>query len=104
MFADMRNKISFKQRSSTQNLYGEETTWNIIDTVWASVEPLLGREFFSAETVTSNVQIKFRCRWFSGIDQEHRIVYDGKEYEILSAVNVKSLNREWLFYAKRVED
>lgn len=103
MRADMRSKITFRSRQATQNGYGEEVTWTDLATVWASAEPILGREMFAAETAKSNVEIKFRCYYFSGPDVKMRILHQSKEYEILSAVNVKNLDREWLFYCKRVD-
>lgn len=103
MRADMRSKITFRSRQATQDGYGEETTWTDLATVWASAEPILGREMFAAETAKSNIEIKFRCWYFVGPDVKMRIVHQTKEYEILSAVNVKNLDREWLFYCKRVD-
>lgn len=103
MRADMRSKITFRSRQSVQDGYGEETTWMDLSTVWASAEPILGKEMMAAETAKSNVQIKFRCYYFEGPDDKMRILHQGKEYEILSAVNVKNLNHEWLFYCKKVD-
>lgn len=121
MRADMRNKITFRKRLSPvlpsnsnypanslypftdQNSYGEELEWSDFITVWGSVEPILGKELFAAETINSNIQIKFRCMYFEGVTNEMRIKYNNTEYEILSAVNYKNLNREWLLYSKRVD-
>lgn len=100
----MREKITFKSRSATQNSYGEENAWTTVTTVWGSVEPLLGREYFSAEMVSSQVEIKFRCWYFAGLTNTMRVTYAGSEYDILSVINVKSQNREWLIYAKKVTE
>lgn len=102
MRSDMRDKITFKSRTSTQNDYGEEVTWSDVKTVWAAAEPLLGKEYFAAEMVQSQVEIKFRCWYFSGVTNQMRLTYNGTDYDILSAINVSSLNREWLIYAKKV--
>lgn len=121
MRADMRSKITIKYRPESllpsltlypfstlqpfqkQNSYGEELTWTDFTTVWGSVEPLLGNEFFKAETYESKVEIKFRCYFFNGVTNDMRVSYAGTDYDILSAINVKNLNREYLIYAKRVE-
>lgn len=103
MRADMREKITFKTRSATQNSYGEELTWSNVDTVWASLEPLLGNEFFVAERTESKVEVKFRCHYYAGLTEEMRVNHNGIDYDILSLINVKSLNREILIYAKRVD-
>ena len=102
MRSDMRDKVTFKSRTSTQNAYGEEVTWTTFKTVWAAVEPLLGKEYFAAEMVNSQVELKFRCWYFNGLTNQMRVTYGGIDYDILSAINVSSLNREWLIYAKKV--
>ena len=103
MRADMREKITFKQRSATQNEYGEELTWTNVTTVWASLEPLLGNEFFVAARTESKVEVKFRCHYYTGLTDEMRITHNNIDYEILSLINYKNLNRELLVYAKKVD-
>lgn len=102
---DMRNKINIIKRTDLSNYFGETIdTWvPIFSDIWASKEPLLGKEFFSAEAVQSKVEVKFRTYWFDGVTNEMRIECDGEVYDIISAINVKSLNRELLIYCKRVK-
>lgn len=102
MRSDMRDKITFKSRTSSQNDYGEEFTYTAFKTVWGAVEPLLGKEYFAAEMINSQVEIKFRCWYFPGVTNTMRVYFNGFDWDILSAINVKSLNREWLIYAKKV--
>lgn len=103
MRTDYRDKITFKQRSGSQNSYGEELTWTNVVTVWASLEPLLGKEFFAAERIETKVEVKFRCHFYTGLNTEMRVAYNGTDYDILSLINVKNQNRELLVYAKAVE-
>jgi SPP1 family predicted phage head-tail adaptor len=103
MRADMREKITIRSRSTTQNSYGEELGWvDFQSGVWASREPLLGNEFITAQATNSRVEAKFRCHYFDGLLNEMQVVHGSDVYEILSAVNVKSLNREWLLYVRKV--
>lgn len=104
MRADMRDLITIKSRNTAQNDYGEELVWTNGDTHFASVEPLLGNEYFVAERADSKVEIKFRCWYFPGLTNEMRLSFNGKDYEILSAINFKNLNREWLIYARKVAE
>lgn len=105
MRADMREKITFQQLTDAQDAYGESSNvWTDFKTgIWASKEQLLGNEYFQAESYNSSVEVKFRTYWFDGVQNNMRIVNGTEVYEILSAINVKSLNRELLIYAKRVE-
>ncbi len=104
MRADMRSKITFISPPTGQDDYGApNTTWTTYKAdIWASKEPLLGNEYLTAESTNSKVEVKFRTRYFTGPTNAMRIQHGTKIYQILSAINVKSLNREWLFYCKLV--
>ncbi|WP_110693293.1 phage head closure protein [Salinicola halophyticus] len=67
--------------------YGQATTeFEKIATVWASVEPLRGREFFAAQQVNSEITTRIRIRYrreFAAVAvNEWRIDYGGRVYEI----------------------
>lgn len=100
---ELKHRITFKSRSATQNGYGEETTWSTVTTLWASAEPILGNEYFSAERVNTKVEIKFKCRYFTALNEKMRITFKGTDYEILDAINIKMTGRDVLIYAKRVD-
>jgi SPP1 family predicted phage head-tail adaptor len=102
--ADYRHKIDFLKRVEGRDEYGEPVDdWRTFTAVWAAVDPLLGNEYFTALTTESKVEIKFNSRYVPGITNDMRIQYDDKIYEILSAVNVKGLNRELLCYCRLVK-
>ena len=104
MRADMTTKIDILQLKENFNSYGESTReWTPkFSDIFASKEPLLGNEYFNAEAKQSKVEIKFRTYFFEGVKNEMRIRDDSGDYEILSAINVKNLNRELLMYVKKV--
>ena len=99
----LKHRITFKERQASQNGYGEEMTWSTVTTLWASAEPILGNEYFAAERMNTKVQIKFRCRYFTALNEKLRIEFDGQTYEILDAINIKVIDRDVLIYAKRVD-
>lgn len=103
---DYRHKIDFLQRSNGYDDYGEPIdTWADFKTgIWASYDPLLGNEFFTAQTTDNKVEAKFNMRYIEGITSEMRIRFSGREYEIIGEpINVKGLNRELLCYCKLVK-
>lgn len=103
MRVDMRLKVTIKRRETTPNSYGEELTWVPLRTVWASMEPLLGKEFFDGVAMGTKAGVKFRCHYFEGPADEMRVyTADGTAYDIVSAVNVKAYHREWLLYCTKV--
>jgi len=100
----LRHKIDFLHKTTIKNEYGEpEDTWDIFISTWASKEPLLGNEYFNALTANTRVDAKFNCRYIPDITNNMRIRHGDEVYEILSAINVKSLNRELLCYCRLVE-
>lgn len=101
-----RHKITFLQRESGKNEYGELINdWVPFKKgIWASKDPLLGNEFFTALTTENKVEVKFNTRYTPGVTSEMRIQHGQEVYEILGPpVNVKSLNVELLLYCKLVK-
>lgn len=103
---DYRHKIDFLHRVKGRDEYGEPyDDWDDFKTgIWASYDPLLGNEFFTAQTTDNKVEAKFNMRYIPGVTSEMRIRFNGQEYEIIGQpVNVKGLNRELLCYCKLVK-
>lgn len=105
---DYRYKIDFLKRVKNYDEYGEPVDdWVPVEGktgIWASMEPLLGNEFFSALTTENKVEVKFNMRYIPGITSEMKIKHGDKEYEIIGQpVNVKGLNRELLCYCRLVK-
>lgn len=106
MRTDMRHKITILALQSGYDDEGEPINdWQPVQGltgIWASKEPLLGNEFFAAEQTQSKVEVKFRTRYTKGVKNEMRVQDSEGTYDILSAINVKGLNRELLMYCKKV--
>lgn len=106
MKLDARHKITILARQARFDDEGAPVnTWAPVlglNDLWASKEPLLGNEFFAAEQTQSKVEVKFRSRWIPGVKNEMRVRDSEGDYDILSAINVKGLNRELLMYCKKV--
>lgn len=98
-------RINFLQRTTAQDDYGEpKDKWAVFKGgVWAAKDPLLGNEYFNSLTTDTKVEVKFNTRYIPGITNEMRIQHGAEIYEILSAINVKSLNKELLCYCKLVK-
>lgn len=99
------HRINFLQRTTERDDYGEpKDKWVIFKGgAWAAKDPLLGNEFFNSLTTNTKVEVKFNTRYIPGITNDMRIQHGAEIYEILSAINVKSLNRELLCYCKLVK-
>ncbi len=105
MMTIYRYKIDFLKRVQGYDEFGEPVDeWQThISGIWASYEPLLGNEYFTALTNDTKVEVKFNMRYVPGITNDMRIKHGNDIYEIISAVNVKGLNRELLCYCRLVK-
>ena len=68
--------------------------WAPIATVWAAVEPLVGREYMAAGALQSQVTTRIRMRYRPGITSQDRVIHQGKTYGIESTIDVRSQGRE----------
>lgn len=71
-----------------------EESWQHHATVWASIEPLRGREYLQSMTVNTEVSTRIRIRYQPDITSSMRVMYNARIYNILSVINLKERNRE----------
>lgn len=101
MRADMRNKITIQHFTTSQDTYGQQIeTWATFATVWASIEPLVGKEYFAAQQMQSENTVKIRLHYMSGIKPTMRVIYGSRTLTIDSVINYKEQNREILLMCK----
>lgn len=98
---ELNRKITFREVQQTQDPETGDIIeeWVDLKSVFAKVEPLVGREFFAAQAVQAESITKFTSRFIDGINAAMRIAFDGVEYNIKSIQNIRSGNRETLIYA-----
>lgn len=63
-----------------------DESWQTYATVYASVEPLNGRELFAAQEHHAEVTTRIRMRYREGVTAKMRITLDGEVYEIRSVL------------------
>lgn len=89
----------------TRNGYGEQTPKDIVvGSVWASIEPLSGRELFQAQQVKADITHRVRLRWgrsgtgaTESLSAMHIVKHRNRRLEISAPpVNVDERNREWV--------
>lgn len=84
----LRHRITIQEPVTAHNGFNEAiTTWVTVATVWASVEPISGREFFAAEHVQSEITHRVRVRYRAGIAPTMRVVFDGRHLMIEAVIN-----------------
>ncbi|MFY0183856.1 phage head closure protein [Stenotrophomonas rhizophila] len=99
---ELNRKITFQQLTVEQDpITGAMIeVWADYASVFAKVEPLVGREFWAAAATQSEDSVKFTIRYRRDLDPAMRIAFDGKNFNITSLQNIRSANRETLIYSK----
>lgn len=80
---ELKHRITFQ----VQDLEQEEETWNDILSTWANINPISGKEYYSAETINSDLTHKIRLRYRKGITPDMRILYKDRIFNIVSVIN-----------------
>lgn len=105
----LRHRVQIQNATQTQDAASGWTTdtWTGTDKVWASIEPLSGRERFEAQQVTPEVTHKIRIRWRDDItiDPDSRVVgktnpYNGTTFNVHAVLNQMGRSRELVILAK----
>jgi len=92
--ADLRYLIVIQEPTTDRNSYGEDVpTWSELDTVYAAVEPLSGRELFEAQHEITEVMVKFTIRYRDDVTAVMRISFDSDIYNIKEVINVDERDR-----------
>ncbi|GHC19452.1 phage head closure protein [Aidingimonas halophila] len=80
----LRHRVRLEKPAKVQNPdTGEmEPGWALVDTVWASIEPLSAREFIAAQSTQSEVTARIVMRHRADIAPNMRLIYRGKRYDI----------------------
>ena len=93
MIGKLRHRVTLQRPVITKDNIGQEIEeWQDVATVWASVEPLSGKEYFSAKQVNSEVSAKITLRFLQGITPEVRVILDKHTYNILAVINFGERN------------
>ena len=101
----LRHRIVIERATLTQNDYGEEVqTFATLATVWARVEPILGKERFAAFQTQSDVDHRILVRYQSALSTlaaNDRITWGSNTYDIRSVVNTDERDIELQIFATK---
>lgn len=99
----LRHRVTIQQKTVSQDGYGAEViTWADVATVWASVEPLRGREFLDTRREGAEVSTRIVIRYRAGIVPEMRVTFGDHVYDLLSVVHVEERARELQLMCKEL--
>lgn len=93
---DFRHRITFQKEVKVSDGYkGFTVTWQDVITVWASVDPLSGREYFYAHQIQNAISHRIRIRYRTDIKEEMRIRHGNRYFSIESIIDIGE-RREFL--------
>lgn len=101
----LRHRITIQQQQeSTKDSYGAlvESWLDVAASIWASVEPLSGREFYAAQQVNSETTTRITIRYRSGVISKMRAVYGERIYDILSVIDPEERHIEMQLMCKEL--
>ncbi len=89
-----------KKITSRDSMGAEIITWEEFARTWASVEPLMGREYFLANQLQAAVDFKITMRYQSGLQPEMRAYWNSRIFDIKNVINTEERNIELILYCK----
>lgn len=99
----LRHWITIQSYTPTRDSFGAEVEhWQDVMKVWASVEPLTGKEYFAAQEVNAEVSVKVIMRYSPGIQPEMRVIFGARVFEILAVMNTEERNKQLILLCKEV--
>lgn len=96
----LRHRVVIEKNTPSLDAYGQPVPgWPpgggaVFALRWASVEPLRGRELFTAQQVKPDVTHRVRLRWLKGLTTAMRIRHAGRYLNIDSIINRDERNIE----------
>jgi SPP1 family predicted phage head-tail adaptor len=84
----LRHRIQLQAPAQTVDGLGQAVeTWTTQATVWASAEPLRGREFFAAGQGQAQVDVRFVLNWRADVLPSWRVLWRGQVYAIGAVID-----------------
>ncbi len=80
----------FKEK--TNSLMQTEQEMEVVKTVWASVEPVRGREYQEAQRIRPELTYKITTRYHKEVTPDMFIKYKDRYFNIISVINVRERN------------
>lgn len=99
----LRERVTIQQKNVARDGFGAEViTWDTVATVWAQVEPLVGREFLEAQRQGAEATTKIRIRYGTTVEPEMRVTYRTHTYNVQSVIHVQERKREVVLMCQEV--
>lgn len=90
----LRHRARIEKLTGTVNSFGEEEqSWELHKSVYCSIEPVTGRENFTADQRNLQISHKITLRYQEGITGKMRVCFKNRYYNIESILNHRQINK-----------
>ena len=94
MIGKLRHQVEIlKPIIITDQLGQEIEIWEVQHSVWASIEPLSGKEYFSAKQVNSEVNVKITLRYINSLLPHWVVQFGQRVFNIETIINFEEKNK-----------
>lgn len=101
----LNKRVDIYRYTETETSLGSlKTKLKKIATVWAELKPVRGNEFLEYYRETNALQYKITMRWRPGLTEKDVFVYDGRQFEINSIINIMDANIYMEVYCTESKD
>jgi SPP1 family predicted phage head-tail adaptor len=90
------------ERNSDGSEKVDDSQWQDLATVWASVEPISGKEFFAAQEIVAEITHRIRLRYYAGLTPKMRLKLNDRIFDMQRILNVEERNRELEILAREL--
>lgn len=99
----LRHRLSLQAPIRTQDAFGESTVkYSEYAVVWGSLMPGRGKEFEHAHQIHAEIDHEALIRYNPFVMPTHRVVFDGREFEIVSISNFEERNIRQVLMLKEI--
>ena len=101
---EMNKRVILQGRVVTQTSSGAVTeTWSNLDTVWAKIQPLKGKEFWQAQQMSSELDVRVTIRYRKNISTIERVNYGNRYFDIVAVIDADEKHRFLELMCKETE-
>lgn len=99
----LRHQVNLQILQENQDSYGEmKRDFATYKTVWASIEPLQGRELEHAKQISAEVTHRITIRYLADVVPENRITKGERIFDIESVINPDERNEYLVLMCKEL--
>ena len=99
----LRHRVTIQRPADELDPLGAPVGWIDVATVWASIEPLRGREFWAAQQVNAEQTVKVGIRYRPGVTSAMRVLHGSRIFELVAPpIDPENRHRELVLHCREV--